>query len=285
MRRLFGKIETGRTQELIYIFNDAKADDFEEFRKPEIVNEKEFGSELNLNEDEWFYIKIKNDHYEDMIGGYGLVVKNTTSLNQISRDNFGKLTVIFRSVDDDGLIFQKITPKKRLSNKKIITIGDAPDAKRITGIDISDKVDAYFNGNDRIYFKSYRTIKSLFKHIEEYYRIATAEDVKIFYEFSGCEIFVRNSDLTDSIRKKIAIIVDNKKLDLNNQTVISKLIDYHEDYTKDELYVSSGQFIVQSKKQLDSFCSLVLGRFYENYMTGDTEEALSTKVLSKNQVS
>jgi len=281
MRKLFGKIGTGKMQEFIYIFNDTKPDDFKEFRKPDLVNEKEFGSELNLNDDEWFYIRIKAEHLEGMVNGYNLVTKNTTSINQVDRENFGKLSVIFKSVDEDALIFQKITPTKRLNNKKIITIGDVPHAEKITGIDISEKVDAYFDGKDKLYFKSYRTVKSLFTHIEDYYRIATLEDIKKFYEFPACKISVQESDLTDSIRKKIAIIVDNKKLDLSDQAVISKLIDYHENYTKDELYVSSGQFIVQNKKQLDSFCSLVLGRFYENYMTGDIEEALSTKVLPR----
>ena len=285
MRKLFGRIGTGKVQEFIYIFNDTKPDDFEEFKKPDLVNEKEFGSELNLNDDEWFYIRIKAEHLEGMVNGYSLVTKNTTSINQISRDNFGKLNVIFKSVDEDGLIFQKITPTKRLSDKKIITIGDVPHAEKITGIDISEKVDAYFDGKDKLYFKTYRTLKSLFTHIEDYYRIATEVDIKKFYEFPACKITVKEPDLTDSIRKKIAIIVDNndnKKLDLSSQAVISKLIDYHGNYTKDNLHVSSGQFIIQDKKQLDSFCSLVLGRFYENYMTGDIEEALSTKVLPRD---
>ena len=40
--------------------------------------------------------------------------------------------------------------------------------------------EVWYDGEDKLYFKSYRMVKSLFKHLEDYYRIAISSGLFYF---------------------------------------------------------------------------------------------------------
>lgn len=275
MRKLFGRL-TDKDKTHVFIYNDKKEDEFEELDIPKVENEELFPSELHLHSDEWFYVEVDEEH-TSMIDEYIDFSNNTTSTDKISKSNFSKLNVIYKPVEK-GIVFQKITNTKRLTDKKIINFDSEKKftTSKISGLDVSDKIDAFYvTETNRLYFKNYISIKSVFDGIEDYYREAKEPDIKEFKNFSAIDV-ASNIELNDRIRKKIATIIDYK-IDLNSQSMIKKLIKEHKKYTQEDLYVEKNQFIIADKKQLNSFCQLVLGRFYENVILGGVYEATSAK--------
>lgn len=158
-------------------------DDISELVAPEIdpENSREFDPEIKLEHEEWFYIEIDDVHMS-MVKEYGDKFLNTAGLNDVNEEEFSKIDLIFRKVENDGLVFQKITQSKRLVDKSILKWRHRRAERTIieNGIELKSENDAYFDGNDKLYFKNFRTIRSLFKGIDDYYRIASQAEVDEF---------------------------------------------------------------------------------------------------------
>jgi len=96
-------------------------DDISELVAPKIdpENSREFDPEIKLEHEEWFYIEIDDEHMS-MIKEYEDKFLNTAGLNDVNEEEFSKIDLIFRKVENDGLVFQKITQSKRLVDKSIL---------------------------------------------------------------------------------------------------------------------------------------------------------------------
>mgnify|MGYP000889575480 CR=1 FL=1 len=132
-------------------------DDISELVAPEIdpENSIEFNPELRLETDDWFYIEIDDEHMS-MIKEYEDKFLNTAGLNDVNEAEFSKIDLIFRKVDNDGLVFQKITQSKRLVDKSILKWRYRRAERTIIekGIELKSENDAYFDGNNKLYFRS-----------------------------------------------------------------------------------------------------------------------------------
>lgn len=95
-------------------------DDIEELKKPDINSEftKEFDPEIPLGDDEWFYIKI-DDNHKSMIEKYSHNFNNSVGVNNVSEKEFANIDVIFEQHSDKEIVLQKITKSKRLVKKNI----------------------------------------------------------------------------------------------------------------------------------------------------------------------
>ena len=259
------------------------SDDISELVAPAIEpeNSREFDPETKLEQEDWFYIEIDDDH-RTMISEYSDKFLNTASLNDVDGDEFLKIDLIFREVDNDGLVFQKITQSKRMVEKSILRW--RPNIRRPertiieNGIELKSEIDAYFDGNDKLYFKNFRTIHSLFKGIDDYYRIASQAEVNELkridlVSFSDFEIKSNNL-------KMVAILKDDE-IDLSNTSIISTLLTSYEQYPEQDFKVSEGKFIIDTNKRLTSFLKLALGRLYTNPITSYQMEASSARRLVK----
>ena len=146
-------------------------DDISELVAPEIdpENSREFDPEIKLEHEEWFYIEIDDEHMS-MVKEYGDKFSSTVSLNDVTEEEFSKIDLIFRKVENDGLVFQKITKSKRMVDKSILKWRRRKAERTIieNGIELKSENDAYFDGNNKLYFRSFRTIHSLFKGIDDY---------------------------------------------------------------------------------------------------------------------
>ena len=257
-------------------------DDISELVAPEIdpENSIEFNPEPRLETDDWFYIEIDDEHMS-MIKEYEDKFLNTAGLNDVNEAEFSKIDLIFRKVDNDGLVFQKITQSKRLVDKSILKWRYRRAERTIIekGIELKSENDAYFDGNNKLYFRSFRTIHSLFKGIDDYYRIASLAEVDEFKEFNLVS-FVSDFKIKTNNLKMLAILKDDE-IDLSNTTIISTLLTSYEQYPEQDFKVLEGKFIIDTNKQLTSFLKLALGRLYTNPITKHKMEASSARRLVK----
>jgi hypothetical protein len=262
------------------------SDDISELVAPTIEPENciEFDPELILEAEDWFYIEIDDEHIS-MIKEYEDKFSNTAGLNNVTEEEFSKIGLIFRKVENNGLVFQKITQSKRMVDKSILKWKyNSRRAERTiieNGIELKSENDAYFDGIDRLYFKNFRTIRSLFKGIDDYYRIASLAEVDEFKEFDLVS-FVSDFKIKTDNLKMLAILKDDE-IDLSNTTIISTLLTSYEQYPEQDFKVSKGKFIIDTNKQLTSFLKLALGRLYTNPITKHKMEASSARRLRKKE--
>lgn len=262
------------------------SDDISELVAPKIEPENciEFDPELILEAEDWFYIEIDDEHIS-MIKEYEDKFSNTAGLNDVTEEEFSKIGLIFRKVENNGLVFQKITQSKRMVDKSILKWKyNSRRAERTiieNGIELKSENDAYFDGIDRLYFKNFRTIRSLFKGIDDYYRIASLAEVDEFKEFNLVS-FVSDFKIKTDNLKMLAILKDDE-IDLSNTTIISTLLTSYEQYPEQDFKVSEGRFIIDTNKQLTSFLKLALGRLYTNPITKHKMEASSARRLWKKE--
>lgn len=262
------------------------SDDISELVAPKIEPENciEFDPELRLEAEDWFYIEIDDEHIS-MVKEYEDKFSNTAGLNDVNEEEFSKIDLIFRKVENDGLVFQKITKSKRMVDKSILKWKyNSRRAERTiieNGIELKSENDAYFDGNNKLYFRSFRTIHSLFKGIDDYYRIASLAEADEFKEINLVS-FVSDFKIKTNNLKMLAILKDDE-IDLSDTSIISTLLTSYEQYPEQDFKVSEGKFIIDTNKRLTSFLKLALGRLYTNPITSHQMEASSARRLRKKE--
>lgn len=262
------------------------SDDISELVAPKIEPENciEFDPELRLEAEDWFYIEIDDEHIS-MVKEYEDKFSNTAGLNDVNEEEFSKIDLIFRKVENDGLVFQKITKSKRMVDKSILKWKyNSRRAERTiieNGIELKSENDAYFDGNNKLYFRSFRTIHSLFKGIDDYYRIASLAEADEFKEINLVS-FVSDFKIKTNNLKMLAILKDDE-IDLSDTSIISTLLTLYEQYPEQDFKVSEGKFIIDTNKRLTSFLKLALGRLYTNPITSHQMEASSARRLRKKE--
>ena len=259
-------------------------DDISELVAPEIdsENSREFNPEIKLENEDWFYIEIDDDH-RTMISEYSDQFSNTVSLNDVAESEFSKIDLIFQKGENDDLVFQKITKSKRMVEKSILrwipNIGKPERTIIKNGIELKSEIDAYFDGNDKLYFKSFKTIRSLFNGIDDYYRIASQAEVDEFKEFNLVS-FVSDFKIKTNNLKMLAVLKDYD-IDLDDIAVKSTLLRTYSQYPSQEFELDDNQnFIIDSNRKLTCFLKLALGRLYTNPITHHKMEANHAKKLN-----
>ena len=259
-------------------------DDISELVAPTIEPDNiiKFDPEAQLEHEDWFYIEIDDIHMS-MVKEYGDKFLSTVSLNDVTEEEFTKIDLIFRKVKNDGLVFQKITKSKRMVDKSILkwipNIGKPERTIIENGIELKSAIDAYFDGNDRLYFKNFRTIRSLFKGIDDYYRIASQAEVDEFKQFNLVS-FVSDFEIKTNNLKMLAVLKDYG-IDLNDIGVKKTLLRSYSQYPNQEFELDENQnFIIDSNRKLTCLLKLALGRLYTNPITHHKMEGNHAKKLN-----
>lgn len=260
------------------------SDDISELVAPTIEPDNiiKFDPEAQLEHEDWFYIEIDDIHMS-MVKEYGDKFLSTVSLNDVTEEEFTKIDLIFRKVENDGLVFQKITKSKRMVDKSILkwipNIGKPERTIIENGIELKSAIDAYFDGNDRLYFKNFRTIRSLFKGIDDYYRIASQAEVDEFKQFNLVS-FVSDFEIKTNNLKMLAVLKDYG-IDLNDIGIKKTLLRSYSQYPNQEFELDENQnFIIDSNRKLTCLLKLALGRLYTNPITHHKMEANHAKKLN-----
>jgi len=282
--QLFAKLKGKKGGNKI-VFTDKEDIQKLSFFFPPIIQEDkaiEFDAERKIENDEWFYINIDEKH-QNMIDPFTNCSQNTADINQILAADYSEVEALFKVNNENDkyeIIFQKITSSNRIESKRFLKLGDHPEiVEQKYSIDFSGRIDAYYDGEDKIYFRNFSTIRSLFIGIEDYYREATDEEVlKIkqnemlnFYE--NFKIGIRN-------RKRIAAILTEPDINLEDKNFQNKIRKYAKNYPEIHLKINTEKkYIINNDKDLEIFLALVSGRYYTSELTGEKMEAKETVKL------
>lgn len=272
MSKLFASL--GGEQRLVFSEREVSKVDY--FEVPENINGVEFNNEQNRNDDEWFYIVVGEAHYQ-MVQNYIDNSNNTTGTNQISFDDFAKINSIYKVIGTD-CIWQKITPSKNLAPKHILNF--KTDNLELTntpaGLEISENVDAYYKSeNRRLFFRSFRRIKSLFDGIEDFYVIATEQEVNDFKADDFCK-FDTDIKFGQSQMKMLKLALEDEDIDFSSNEFKQKVNEIAQGYPNVPSF-ENNHFVISTSKQLTAVLKATLGRYYKNPVTDKKMEASSAR--------
>lgn len=261
--------------------NDAK----DSYRSPKYTGIAFTNPWYTLEDEEWFYIELTDtDKKEEMLGGYIKVSRSMASINQIRSDSYSEVDCVF-GVDGYDILFTKITPSFIIKNKFVIEIGpfkssgkQAQIKRQVAGIEFDpSKIDAFYKGDEnKLYFRSFRTINSLFPGISEYYRSASEDEVERFLKLDIFEVdeSITLNKINSSIVKRIAAITDDPEIGLyndNSNNCKKKTIDVVNSIEKGALGVEmkNGKILLKRPADVRVVCDILLGNIYRSPITDD----------------
>lgn len=231
-------------------------DDFQEI---DFVMQK---GNYKLDDNEIFFIKVGNEE----IGDYLHCIRNTSSCNSITNKALSKLESIFVYSGNDGhfkLYIQRVMPSYRVEK---ILLSFNPDIKlahiekKIT-IPIHNQISIYWNQEkQKIYFKKFSDLESLFPNFSHYYRDANEEDfnaLKDTEKYPFLKINIDFNQLQKTKLKTLAMIVDEIENVKNN------LDDYKQYASKYKSnFIKNHKFEINNIKDIDNLSDVVFRKIW-----------------------
>ncbi|MDR1033158.1 MAG: hypothetical protein LBL41_00040 [Bifidobacteriaceae bacterium] len=281
----FAKLKGNKGEHKIVFNNKDDLEKLDFFNAPEIPSECaiKFDAEKNLEADEWFYIELDEKH-KVMLEPYCKSISSSFDLRTITAEDYPRVETLYKVTrNEEGkffIVFLKITKAYYIISKSSLMYRKYPDiSTRENVIDLPIRQDAYFDGEKRIYFKKFFTIRSMFNNVDDYYREATKEEVKaikasnMFDIDNGFKIKIRNL-------KHIAMIFDDDSISLNDISIQNKLKAYVEKYKGHEITIDSdGKFKIKNNAELAIVLKALRGHYYVSEITNEKMEATSASKL------
>lgn len=254
-----------------------------EFRYISFVEEN--GINYKLEEDEIFFINTEDKD----IGKYLDNMINTVNCNSINNEALKQIETLyfFNKIDDKfNLYIQRIMPSARiektlLSFRQDMNLAHIERNKVI--IPILNYTHIYWNQKQqKIYFKRFSDLESVFPNFSKYYREANEEDLKTFtdknkYPFLDVKISDFNK-LSKTKLKIIAMIVD--ELDKVKEN-IDEYMEYAKKYKME--FIIDGKFGINDIIDIDSLSDIIFRKIYTTE-AGEKEirKANSFKIINTN---
>lgn len=237
------------------------------FQFPEIENEILYDTLRKLENDEWFY--IEPDDKETMLWQYIHAIENTGSTNLIQLRDYLNISCLYlwEIVDSsEKILFSKIFPRQKIrSSNYIIFDGEPTLETKLNSVDVSWEIHAYWNGT-KLYFRSYKTVMSLFPGISQYYVTATEEEKNNFLNSDLFKVSW-NIKVWEKNMKKIAFIM--REMNINFSDVNTRLIykDYAIKYNQILNLSEDNKIIVKWNADLTKAIKIIQGCFWTSEIT------------------
>ena len=282
--QLFARLN-GKQGKHLLVFSDHRIMDkdiLQNYKKPNISNAITFEPGRSLMDDEWYEIKIDDTQVKEMISPYLDNASNNVNNTTISGDDYEKVVAIYKT-NGEQLVLTKITNGQRIESKTFIGLNGHPEINSYNkAIEFTGQVDAYYNGQNSLYFKNYSRISSLFKGIETFYRDATVREKELFLAKSFFHIEGVDADaigMRDS--HKIAAILDDERIMLDDEHFQHRVIEYAKEFRPSLVSGDGTRLKITNKVTLHDSLNLLGERYYKSELFGDKREAIdSTKIES-----
>lgn len=248
----------------------------------ELERSHNFDPEQGLEEDEWYYVDLDTDQIESMLSGYFGAATSSGDQNVVTGSDYKDVDAVFL-VQGTTILFTKITAKYRVENKRFLSFEGTPSLDNETkAIEFSGIVDAYYDGNGRLYFRNYSRIRTLFNGIEDFFKAATVEEKQAFVGFSlfsAEQLDIGRIGMRAS--RRIAAILADTSLNLEDAETQAKIRQYANKYEGCGVVCDdNNKLVIATTKDLDGVLNLLSGRYFTSEITGDKMQANSTTRLS-----
>ena len=272
---------------------DASFDKIEKRFSPNILTVKNpiiFEAGASLHNDEQFYLEPTDDQLYDTLSAYEAVIRNTSTLNSITPNDYNDISsLLFFDTSRDSTIeifFSRIYPNRSIiKNKTFLCFSPTGEVKVneiVNSVEISGSCDAIWDG-ERIYFRSYNTVKPIFSGIADYYKIATPEQAKSFLESGGFSFDGTTSatDFRNKVRernlKRVAAILDEGEIDLSKKKTRRKYQKYAEKYNRQLSFDEEKRILLKTNANLTEALKIIEENFYTSEVSGVRKESEASK--------
>lgn len=233
--------------------------------------ERSFDPTLRCEGYEWFFVEMIKEQQE-FIKVLKDLSSSTSSIVDFENESFQNIQYLVR-IENDMLSFQKINGSSMITNKKQRCILSCTVVKSVKncyitrfqeGIFLNEYPDAFIKGN-RLYFRSFDKIKTIFPKIEIFYKMASEEEVKNFRELPYLQVGKKIKFRPKHCRL-IAMILDDNNINLNDYEFWKRIRGEVEVFLKDSFICKNDKFVLENQSDLNNLLDLILGRFFINRM-------------------
>lgn len=233
-------------------------------------------------DNELYYVELDQEQKNKMVDPYIDAVN--AGAEHVGQAEYSAVNAIYR-ISGRRLVLSRVTSNARVgeNGKTMLMFGDNNVAvsKLSFAIDFSGKVDAYYDGVNRIYFSKFSRAKSLFRDFDEFYQEAWYDDKESFLEtdlFAVGEI--EPEDISSAETSKIAEIRNNHRLDLEDSETKRKILDYARKYPLSGVVLNAdGRIKITTKDDLKCTINLLTQRYYTSEVTGEVLEARGSEKM------
>lgn len=233
-----------------------------------------------LEEDKWHFINnfSSTDYAMPILKEIGDSVDYTQYSSTDSND-----IVHIIACQGNYLCLQGIS-KSKVIKRKFITINETVRLEENSDVlFVREFPDAIYSCNDdRLYFKTLRSISSLFKNISNLYREATNEEVDIFLQNDFIRLEGNFNKDSVGIPNRRRIVMVSEILNDMSEEKRSDVFTYINGYVP-TLNYSEGAFTISSDDDLKSLLYGIDERFYTTPISKERRIARSIKKLPRQE--
>lgn len=283
---IFAKLKSNQEEHRILASDPANVELFYFYKTPSIDKALRFNPEIKLESNEWYYVTLKKEHLDRMIKPYLTNATSTGDLNNAAASEYQEVECIYRIFDAEKIIFTRITPSFKVTSRKILRFHDTEQAEVCTEKDsiiFDGGIDAYFDGTDKIYFKKFSRLTTIFPGFEEFHRLATEVEMQSFLDHDLFEVDnLEPHMIGQKDSKKIARILadDDIKL-LSGESDASILASVK---VRPELKIEvtdDSKILLKNKFALKPVIKVIMGNYFKSEITGEQLEAVGTMPLTE----
>lgn len=297
MKVLNAKIKYGKNIRDVLVFDDAEnLEKIKDFNFPNIDDNStvKYDWNISIESDEWFYIVLEGKYIE-RISNTIEIAKSTASISKIQKWEYNKIFCFYLvDTNNNQAIFTYVSPSYLFKKKGVLlSIWDwwPKIEENIDFVYLPKwKVDLYFDWKGKIFFKNFGEVKNIFSDFADLYREASKEEIKNFLEDLEENDFIDVWEKFDEEKvwernmKKIALIIDEKKIDFSDKVTRKKFNDYSQTFLWEELNITSdGKFKIDKQKDLTNLLKLLQWHYFLDYLDNTKKmEATSSKQIKNN---
>lgn len=290
---IFAKIKGNKKnppEHRILFPNPDSSDKFNFYLPPPISQSTKYNPEKKLESNEWFYVELSQAQVESMIMPYLSNASSSADLNKSIQSDYSVIEVVYRVIDQQ-VIFTKITESFKIRNRLLLKFHDTEEAELVReehSIEFTGKKDAYFNGSNKLYFKDFGKIKSLFPGIEIFFREATHEEKTAFLENDLFDVENIDPDkIGQRDSSRIAVVLNDSSIGLTDGSNKGKILKAAREYSDLGIEINENdKLIIKDNSDLKQVLDLVTSRYYTSEITGQKMKSYgSTKIESSESQS